>query len=314
MPNQAIAEDSVDLLMWRAADLQQQDKWLHAVQIYRRVIDEYPTHTPAYVYLASIFASRDQSRAAQDILRMGLIQCPDDPKLNLMLGNIHLTDGDFDRAVTQYRNVLKHDHGNSKALHNIGLALARSGRNAEAISYLTKLQYAKPDYPGLAELLGGTYLAVGHLDRALSVLMPADNRDPDNPLILYLIGRALAGMERWEEAEARLHRSVVLNPDDAESLRALGWVLVKLQNLDEAEEWLTKAVQQNPDFLYAHMNLAVVYLMLGKTNDGWATLETARRLDPQNERLATFMQHWNDTGEPPDIRAIEGSYGTRSED
>ncbi len=311
MSNQALAENPLDLLLWRAADLHRQGKWLYAAQIYRQINEEYPDHAPAWVYLAELYISRGQYRAARDVLKNGLIECADDIRLNLTLGNVYLEEGDFDRAVACYRTVLNEDRGHPKALHNIGLAFARTGRNAEAIAYLTKLAYSRPDYPGLAELLGGTYLAVGQIDRALNVLLPAEERDPDNALLRYLAGIAFAGMERWAEATQRLRRANALKPDDAETMRALGWALLKLRNHEEAEVWLRRAVDVRPDFLFAHMNLAVLYLMSDRPDEGWEALEQVRRLDPENERLAAFMDRWNEDGEVPDIAAIEGTYGTR---
>ena len=314
MPNDTATQHPADLLMWRAADLSRRGKWLHAVQCYEQAIAEHSGNADAYLYLANIYVEREHWRAARDLLVAGVLLCPTDARLNVLLGNVHLNDDDHDRAITCYRTALKHDPGNPKALHNIGLALARSERNAEAISYLTKLWYARPEYPGLAELLGGTYVSIGRPDRALAVLQPAEQREPDNALVLHLTGLALCGLERWKEALGRLRRAAALREDDAETLRALGWTLVKLHCYDEAELWLRRAVEVQPDLLYAHMNLAVLFLLAGDVDACWETLQTARQLDPDNERLASFLKHWDEGGEIPEIAAIEGSYGSRRED
>ena len=200
MPNRAIAENPLDLLMWRASDLHRQGKWLYAAQIYHQITEEYPNHAPAWVYLAELYIARGQYRAARDVLNGGLIECAGDVRLNLTLGNVYLEEGDFDRAVACYRAVLNEDRGHPKALHNIGLAFARTGRNAEAIAYLTKLAYSRP-LPGLAS--SRRQYCVGQIDRALTCFLPLRSA---TTRAAPIYGGSHRRLERWAEATQRLRR------------------------------------------------------------------------------------------------------------
>ena len=127
----------------------------------------------------------------------------------------------------------------------------------------------------------------------------------------YRKGIDLFNEGKFEESIAVYSGIVEKFPDAYIVYLNIGHSYFQLENYEEAETWLNRAVEIRPDFLFAHMNRAVLYLMSDRPDEGWEALKQARRLDPENERLAAFMNRWNEAGELPDIAAIEGTYGTR---
>ncbi len=313
MADNALAQNPLDTLMWRAEDLNHQGRWLHAVQCYFSVLDAYADHVPAYLALAHIYMKHEQWRAARDLLHRGLVAVGGDPLLNLHLGNVYLNEENLDKAMSCYRATLRVDPESAAALYNLGLALVRQGRNAEAITVLSSLAGKRPDFPGLPELLGSTYLAVGRPERALAVMLPAETRVPDQARLLYLIAQALSAEHRWSEALPRLRKAHLLTPDDAEIMRSYGCAFVMLGRTAEGVSWLKRAVETDPTLLYAHLNLAAAYHEQGHGSEARAALEAAHRIDPENPWVDSCLKEW---GYATASRngTFEGSHGSRSED
>lgn len=295
MAENARAQNPLVVVMWRAEELNNRGKWLCAVQCYLSVLGHDPSHVPAYLALAHIYMERKQWRAARELLQRGLLAVPGDSLLSLHLGNVYLSEENHDRAMSCYRAALRADAGNTAARYNLGLALVRQGRNAEAISCLTTLAGKRPDFPGLGELLGSTYLNIGRPDRALAVMLPAETHAPDRPRLLYLIAQAFSEQGRWPEAGVRLRKAHLLCPDDAEIMSSYGWALLRLGQIDEGVGWLRAAVEAEPTLVYAHLNLAAAYHGQGRTDEARATLEAARRVDPHNPWIASYLRDWGYT-------------------
>jgi tetratricopeptide (TPR) repeat protein len=312
MTDEVRAAGLPDAEMWRAGDLRRQGKWLYAVQFYRRVIQRFPQHGEAYAELSRVYAERDQWRSAREVLLQGLVQLPHDHALSFQLGNVYLNDGNLEKAPAAFRCTLESQPDNLAATFNLGLALVRLGRNAEAINVLTGLWERQADYRGLAELLGGTYLSVGFPEKAIAVLEPVEASSGQSARYFYLLALAYSGVLRWGDALRRLREAHRLAPGDPEIMRCFGWALVKLKLPGEAVTWLRRAVETDPNLVYAHINLAIAFYEQGKTKDGFAELKRAHILDPENPWVTQCLEQWNRALFSGDERPTEGTDEPRS--
>ena len=95
----------VEYKLWRAADLRQQGKWLHAVQIYDELLQELPELTEASVQLASIYRGKGQGQKAQELLKGALDHDPEDFRTLAQLGNFSLQDGALDIAASYFERA-----------------------------------------------------------------------------------------------------------------------------------------------------------------------------------------------------------------
>lgn len=144
---------------------------------------------------------------------------------------------------------IRTDPANVNAPFNLGYALARRGRHAEAIEPYRAATRLRPDYA----------------------------RAHNN------LGDALLKSSRAAEAEEPLRAAVRLDPALAEAQHNLGLVLAQSGRVAEALAPLGEAARLLPDSPDVHNNFANALAMSGRTAEAAAHWKRALELDPGHE-------------------------------
>ena len=87
------------------------------------------------------------------------------------------------------------------------------------------------------------------------------------------------------ERKRYFQRRVAEYPEDANAYNYLGHISWKEGLLDEAAEQFRRALSLNADFAYARINLARLYIDMGRYDDAVAELLEVRALDPTRDML-----------------------------
>lgn len=220
--------------------------------------------------------------------------------------------GQYDKAETVYRNVLKKDASNAGALHMLGLIAHKKGRSERAVQLLIKAARAAPNRPEiLCDLgnafkavgryvdavkahkmvlqimpaspeafsnLGSAYKAAGKAARAVECFEKAVKLRPNDTELRYNLGNGLIAAERYEDAEDELRRVVYERPDNVRAHINLGISLKEQGKHKAAIERFQEAIKVRPDNAEAHWNLALTHLALGEYGPGWREYEWRRQL------------------------------------
>lgn len=174
-------------------------------------------------------------------------------------GDECLKVGDYEGAVSAYREALQRNPENTNALTNLGVTLIRQKLYDEAQVHLAKAAELRPNDPvalrnlgdvlvhlgrraeaiaayrrtlrldpGITEArtnLATLLLMMGHLDEAVAEYTEGVRRDPENAFAHYCLARALARQKDDKGAIAAYRRAIALKPDYAEALAGLARVL-----------------------------------------------------------------------------------------
>lgn len=160
-------------------------------------------------------------------------------------GHLLERQGQFERAVVQYRKALRLRPQFLSARNRLGITLNKLGRHFEASD---EFRRAIADYPNLAYL---------HNNLGFS---------------LYL-------EERYAEAEAALQRALELKPDFARAHMNRALVLARLERFDEAYSELLAAGNEAD----ACFNMGMILTEAGRYAEAAQYLETALALRPDFE-------------------------------
>jgi tetratricopeptide (TPR) repeat protein len=136
--------------------------------------------------------------------------------------------------------------------HDLGLALQRCGRGAEAIDALRRAVTLQPDLPQAWRALGDGLLAANEpaaADAAYVSHVHHSTRDPQ----LMAAAVALAG-DRIPEAEARLREQLKQAPTDVAAIRMLAEVAARLGRNEDALHLLERCLELAPGFREARRN------------------------------------------------------------
>ena len=210
------------------------------------------------------------------------------------LGRIHLENGRYAQAVEPLETALKSKPDDPNTITSLGLALSKSGRGAEAITYLSSItamkRYIKEDFYYLGEAYAndqqwlkaaetfkrGADLrgidANGYFYSA-TMLFNADKLDEaiegygKARSVDYSVSNAgtfrylaeiyrLRGMS--DKALGHYQSLLQREPNDVEALFQAGYISFKLNQLDQARDYFRKLVAVDPKHAGGAANLAAL--------------------------------------------------------
>jgi tetratricopeptide (TPR) repeat protein len=189
------------------------------------------------------------------------------------LAALKLSAGDAEGAVTAYMTCLAAVGPNAGLLNNLGSALIKAGRYAEAIETLESALTLQPGYLRALVNLGKALREVGRLTEALSRLREALAIDPRYVPALVNLGDALAASGDLVQAQIALASATQIDPARVEARTALGLVRLQAGQSDAGLADLRAAVALSPEHADAHANLAHALFAGGDWAAAWPHFE-----------------------------------------
>ena len=145
------------------------------------------------------------------------------------------------------------------AYTNLGTALMKSGRFANAATAFERAVQLEPDNALGYNNLGAVLLRQGREDEAIARFKKAIKLEPDLAMAHNNLGNALKEQGRLEEAVAIYRKALLIKPVFAMIHSNLGILLKDLGRYDEAEECLNRALDLKPDDTKTRYNHATVH-------------------------------------------------------
>lgn len=184
------------------------------------------------------------------------------------LGGIYLQEMDFDRAIEQFKKIIKIRPQMIQAYNALGMCYLNQGKNAEAVAIWEKAVKIDPENEAARDLidrvkktegrakerrrleilleknpnlsqswfdLGEIYLEEKLYDRAISAFKKASQLEPDRADYFYWLGYAYHRTRNYGKAETALKIALALAPENKKIKRLLQDVQAKSQNPPAAE-------------------------------------------------------------------------------
>jgi len=148
--------------------------------------------------------------------------------------------------------------------NNLGALMAAQGRLAEAESYYKKALTFKPDYAAAHNNLGILFAAQGKSEEAFINYRIALSLNLDSFEVHYNLGRLLAEQGKLEKAAEEYRQAIRLSPGYAAAYNNYGITLARQSKPKEAVVQFTKALSLKPDYADAHNNLGISLVQQGK--------------------------------------------------
>jgi tetratricopeptide (TPR) repeat protein len=164
----------------------------------------------------------DRRRELQEaVIRHRLEKNPGDFEAHMNLGAIELSRLNAQAAVTELREAVSLDASRPEAHNMLGLALASTGRNAEAIGQYVLALRARPSYSSARFNLATALAKAGRVDDAVDNLRRILTDNPEDPAAkrrladaLTLRGTLLLRDGKREEAVAQFDEALKLDPSN----------------------------------------------------------------------------------------------------
>jgi tetratricopeptide (TPR) repeat protein len=140
----------------------------------------------------------------------------------VLLGRLYLGEGDVDKALATYEQVLEEAPDLIAPKADLAYLLAVQGDDLDrALTYAEEAQRARPDDPAIADTVGFVYYQMKRYDAAVQQFLYsldlAESMGGSIPTVNYHLGLALRALGRQEEALGAFERALALDADFAEA-------------------------------------------------------------------------------------------------
>lgn len=210
---------------------------------------------------------------------------PSEPNALYLRGVAYLRACQPGMAVPYLQKAVSRVDNISEWQTNLGFALSRSGKAAEAAAAFKRVVALEPDNPGALSNLSGSMLRLKHFEEAAAAAERALAIDGEHADSLCNLSAALVGLERFEAAEAAARKALQLKPDDPDILCNLGGALYRLARFEEAAKELTRAVCLSPGSPNTYVNLVGALTAARRIHESLEWCERAIALHPDEPRL-----------------------------
>jgi len=205
--------------------------------------------------------------------------------LSIFMITTKLQVGYWSDSITLFEHALKSATPCSAIHNNLGVALQKKGRIAEAISHYTEALRLNPNYAQAHNNLGITLRKQGRVAEAIRHFYVAVQVDPTYADPHFSIGNIMEQQGRITEAVRYYINALKLKPDYADAHTNLGYVLLQKGKVREALVYFQKAARLKPDSELVQNNLKSVLAIQRKIDEELANTQTALKQNPEDPVL-----------------------------
>ena len=283
--------DEPTLSQWldQARALVDEQKHLHALQLYYRITSAAPSLDIAWVELAYVQFELKQYAAAERTLLKAVSTSSEPNEILFLVGNLYLKLGEYAKALGYYKKLLGHQQTLNKDLRahlNFNAALAYYYRDNIRLAeiHFRATRRIDPRFPKINESLGELLLRRGALGEAVDCLKEAVTHEQFSWIGHYMLGTAYAKMYDWRKAHDEFVIAIEMDPNEPRAWHMCGEALLSLHRLDEAERYLRKALELNPQLTDAVVDFGFLFLRRGDYVRARELFEQALQLEPHHSK------------------------------
>ena len=205
--------------------------------------------------------------------------------LNAMLGMFRSRAGDVERAIDHLRVAHEERPDDLKIAHNLASALARQGRNQQALDVATEALAETDSSLQLSRLRGFLAQTLGQFETAVRAYERVVAADPFDWESWNNLGNARRGAGDLDGGIAALKQAIEINPAVAPARFNLATALIEAGQFEEAEETLRAMSDEFPGDSKPLRELHGLQKLQGRDEDALASVEAAVRREPDDLEL-----------------------------
>jgi len=189
--------------------------------------------------------------------------------------------GQFDKAASKYRSILKIAPNNLRILCLLGLNLQDAGDDRNAVQTLLKASAIDSRQALIHFHLGISYSRLGDSERAISSYRKALELNPGHVEALCNLGNVLNRSGSFSDAISNYLRAMEIAPDSPQIHYNLGTLYLEQFQPEKAIPCFRKAVNLAPDYAAARNSLGVALTEVGELSEAVVHYRHAKQIDPQ---------------------------------
>ncbi len=230
--------------------------------------------------------SRNISPQDRDLILKLAQTAPNDPMVQVQLGQILELENKNSEAIKAYRKAIEAVPSNLQAHLKLGYALLAKGETGEAEALVKNAVSQSPANQDLLYLQGQIALASGQYSWALSQLQSIYSTRRDSPEVAYRLGTAHYQLGH-RDAAYRLFTQATSSPSNfdgkGKAAELISILKIDTNSVSEADiATLKSRIAENKSDAQAHAMLATLQLRNGDTSTAQSGFTKALELSPDN--------------------------------
>jgi tetratricopeptide (TPR) repeat protein len=217
---------------------------------------------------------------------------------NLILQADALQDEEkYPYAIDKYREVLKLDPANERALFQLATVLKTTGKVNEALPILEKLAASPTADVGVFEMLGGIYNDNKEYDKAGAIYLKGADGYPEEQKPQLNLTNFYLQQKKYPEAEARAIAAIKIDPQDSDSQYAYAQAVTAQNKKQKALLAWCSFLVLNPDGDRSTevFKMLEKLLPINQSSTGEANEQLAWNLEAAFDRIGLEAPQENDT-------------------
>ncbi|MDZ4852788.1 MAG: tetratricopeptide repeat protein [Pirellulaceae bacterium] len=280
---------SFDEIVVLAMQAHQQKRWAEAIDAYRRVLLEYPNYPEVHYNLGSALQSQGASDEALLSYQRAIDLRPDFFEAYNSRGCILKELERFDLAIQEFHQAIRIHPHYAEAYNNLGGAYQLTNRLDEARqAYERALQY-RPDLFMAHYNLGVLHFGCGRYADSIAAFQQALQLSPDNVELLFRLGNIYLRDGRCKDAITAFESVLSYDPGMVVAYNSLASAYKDSRDVFRAESTYLRAIELKPDYFEAHLNLANLYLALGRSDDAIRFYRKATELNAESDQAISLL-------------------------
>jgi Flp pilus assembly protein TadD len=232
--------------------------------------------------LAKLLLADGQGSPAAEVLRHTAATWPEAAEPHGDLGLLLTNGRQYEAAVSELGRAAQLDPNSAKYALGLGEALLRWRHDSVALQYLLAVQTKFAKVPLYEFELGLAYYYLTQYPLALKEFENVAQEQPKSSQVQYLLGGTYQALGELDKAEDCFRKAIALKPDEASYYLVLASLLKKVHpaDLTEPVSLSEKALALSPDNEDVKLLLASCYQTQGKLAEAQALLEAVVTSDP----------------------------------
>ena len=252
------------------------------------------------------FVRKGWDAKAMDAYTRLAILLPDDPNIQLLMGNLFFSRGKTAEALVAFRKAFERNTEDGfNRDYALGMVHLLSGRLDSAKVVWERLLARDPHSLLVCKNLGSLYWQTGQVDNARRAFLKAIHLAPDNAELYRYLGAALEVQGDSSGARSAYRKAIALDPNDAEAFSSLGELAYLQGDLKTAVEAWSGGLKADNTRASFYINLGAAYYRKGELGQAVEVWESGCRAIPGNPdipyNLAVLYRNQNQLDRAADV-------------
>jgi len=241
------APDNTDASLGIASIYKKQGNYDRAIEIYDALIKDHPDLAEAYAGKADLYRLKEDYKKALSVLQEGEKENKNNPVIYITGGQVYYDKGDYSLALDEADRALKIHDNCLKAKNLKGNILSEQGNMDRAIKIYKEVLDKDRENFDSNKGLGKAYFKNKDYDTSLTYLKKAKDINPLDRELYIVLGDIYYIKKDYEETIEQYEPAFGLKQDDADLCCKIGDSYKNLGEVQKALQWYQIALSKDSD-------------------------------------------------------------------